>query len=423
MNKRMAVLVGVLIVGAVVAFIAMRGYPPTGNTSGAIGAAQRYTGQPMSDTDVQLSAADAQAFLQSDLFHKMATNPAFRQEVKNGDIGKLYGTPAFARLLEGNHAFADLLVRGDFVKALQDQHMESLLRDPAMAHVIADPAFGRLLEDGGFRDLIGNRALVIGRLAHLPTGGANYAKGEADAAHGAVDANKQMTDAAHGAVDANKQMTNAAHGAVDANKQMTDAAHGAVDANKQMTDAAHGAVDANKEMTDAAHGAVDANKQMMEAGKVTDANQGAVEAGRTTVDQLRIDPARYKGDQQKIEQAQAELQRLSNNDSFRGLVGSDGFARLITSADAAAIVKDAKIVDALRAPEYANLIANDQSRADVQAVMTSDAFRGALNSASFTDMLKIDGMRDFLVSDGFRGTAAHYSADLAQVVDGYKLSE
>ena len=112
MNKRISILVGVLVVGAVAAFIALRGYPPTSNTSGTIGAAQRYQSQNMSDRDVQLSNADMQAFLQSDVFHKMATNPSFRAEVKNGDIGKLYATPAFSNLLRSNDRFADMLAPG-----------------------------------------------------------------------------------------------------------------------------------------------------------------------------------------------------------------------------------------------------------------------------------------------------------------------
>ena len=168
MNKRMAVLVGVLIVGAVVAFIALRGYPPTGNTSGAIGAAQRYTAQPMSDTDVQLSSADAQAFLQSDVFHKMATDASFRQQVKNGNISKLYGSTSFSRLVDGSHGTADLLVSGDFLHSMKDQHAASLMKDADGFRILMTPSYGRLLDDGGFRNLLGNRAMQVGRAAQAP---------------------------------------------------------------------------------------------------------------------------------------------------------------------------------------------------------------------------------------------------------------
>ena len=170
MNKRMAVLAGVLIVGAVVAFIALRGYPPTGNTSGTIGAAQRYTSQPMTDSDIQLSSADAQAFLQSDLFHKMATNPSFRQEVKNGDIGKLYGSPAFANLLRDNQKVADLLVSSDFLHAINDQRFSAMAKDADAFRIMLSPTFGRLLNDAGFLNLMSNRYIAIGRSSKAPGG-------------------------------------------------------------------------------------------------------------------------------------------------------------------------------------------------------------------------------------------------------------
>src|SRR5262245_19242734 len=106
MNKRTAVIAVVVLVGAVVAYVALRGYPPTGNTQGTIGAAQKYQAQQISEKDVHLSDADVQAFLQSDTFHKMATNPEFRQEVKNGDVGRLLSNPAFAKLMKTNPKFA-----------------------------------------------------------------------------------------------------------------------------------------------------------------------------------------------------------------------------------------------------------------------------------------------------------------------------
>ena len=72
-----------VVIAAVVGFLAMRNYwPPKSGTEGAIGAANRYTAQQISDQDVMLKDAKVQAFLQSDTFHQLATNPDFRTFVE-----------------------------------------------------------------------------------------------------------------------------------------------------------------------------------------------------------------------------------------------------------------------------------------------------------------------------------------------------
>jgi hypothetical protein len=147
------------------------------------------------------------------------------------------------------------------------------------------------------------------------------------------------------------------------------------------------------------------------------------DAGRIVADQLKIDAARFHGDQKQIDQANAELAMLRTNADFQRLAGADGFAKLINSADAAAIVGNAKLVEFLRSTDYQNVIADGQRATDLASVMSSDSFRGAIDNASFTEMLKVDGMRDALVSDALRGTAMHYSDQMVQAVDGLKLSE
>ena len=377
MNKRIAVLVGVLIVGAVVAVIALRGYPPTGNTSGAIGAAQRYQSQPMTDSDVQLSAADVQAFLQSDLFHKIATNPSFRQEVKNGDIGKLYGTPAFAKLVGEDSKFMDLLARTDFQQAITNQHVEALVRDPDMARLMLNPNFRRMLDDAGFLNLFGNRYLAIGRTSRVGT----------------------------------------------ANARNLDSGKGAVEASKSVAEASRGTVEASKGTVEASKGTVEASKGTVEASKATvEASRGVVESGSFRMEDLQIDASKIK-DSAKLQQAREELSRLKDNSQFQALAMSDGFAQLITNKDAAAIVTDSHVVNMLRSDDLARVAATEESRTDLQAVFASDAVRSVIANGHFTEMLQVAELKGFLASNGFRDVASHYSADLSQAIEGMKTTE
>ena len=62
--------------------------PPRSGVEGAIGAAQRYSSPQIGDSDVSLRDPEVQAFLQSDLFHKIATNADFRAVVAKGDFAR-----------------------------------------------------------------------------------------------------------------------------------------------------------------------------------------------------------------------------------------------------------------------------------------------------------------------------------------------
>jgi hypothetical protein len=74
---------------AAVALVIMRafGYPPVGDgTEATIGAAQRYQAPQISSTDVKLEDAQLQAFLQSDLFRRLAADKAAQQALRNKDF-------------------------------------------------------------------------------------------------------------------------------------------------------------------------------------------------------------------------------------------------------------------------------------------------------------------------------------------------
>jgi hypothetical protein len=112
-GNQIAVIAGVVVVAAVVGFLAMRNQPPKGGTEGAIGAANRYTAQQITDADVVLKDAKVQAFLQSDTFHQLATNAEFRSAVveNRSFIEGMRNSVAFDKLAA---AMEDLKGRGRF---------------------------------------------------------------------------------------------------------------------------------------------------------------------------------------------------------------------------------------------------------------------------------------------------------------------
>src|SRR5262245_60326850 len=99
--KRSTVVVGAIVVAAGLALVTLKGmfgYPP--NTSGTIGAAKRYQAGQLAGSDVQLSDTQMQAFLQSDVFRKMQTNPDFRKAVEAG-LSKALADGSLEKMLTG----------------------------------------------------------------------------------------------------------------------------------------------------------------------------------------------------------------------------------------------------------------------------------------------------------------------------------
>ena len=97
-NKRGVLVLALIAIGAVVGFFALRGnFPPTSGTEGAIGAAQRYQSDQIGASDVTVTDAQIQAFLQSDVFHKITTNPEYRSMIAHGDFQKVVADADMAR--------------------------------------------------------------------------------------------------------------------------------------------------------------------------------------------------------------------------------------------------------------------------------------------------------------------------------------
>ena len=168
-NARSFLLTGLAVIAAVVVLGVWKGYiPPKAGTEGAIGAAQRYSSTQITDADVQLSDPSVQAFLQSDVFHAIATNPDFRKVVTKdafkkaaqvegmldvvaldlGHGGKDYGKSVgkdFNQLV-ASEDFQNLAASEDFNKAIKDSKVQALLASEDFQAIVASEDFGKYIE-------------------------------------------------------------------------------------------------------------------------------------------------------------------------------------------------------------------------------------------------------------------------------------
>ena len=149
-NKKAVISVGVLAVAVVVGFVALRGtWPPGQGTEGAIGAANRYSSTQITTDDVKLQDADIQAFIQSDLFHKIATNPEFRQMIQEQSFRDVASNAAYQAIVEnkaqaqslGNKEFANYLVQPGTVELVTSDAYEKMATELDMTEVLRNPKF------------------------------------------------------------------------------------------------------------------------------------------------------------------------------------------------------------------------------------------------------------------------------------------
>lgn len=110
MKNKNVILYGVVALVAVVAIAFFTGrIPPKSNLEGTIGGADRYQSQQISETDVVLKDADVQAFLQSDTFHQIQTNP---------ELAAVLSDPGVTEALKIKQ-FPGLLGNGDALRAFK----------------------------------------------------------------------------------------------------------------------------------------------------------------------------------------------------------------------------------------------------------------------------------------------------------------
>jgi hypothetical protein len=146
----------ILAATAALALISMRlvGYPPVEKgTEATIGAAQRYQSSQISSADVKTGDAQLQAFLQSDVFHKLTTDKTARQALKNKDLQRALAEPAVRAALAapdvqqaiaaiaaaGSAKHEALSVRLDALGIRSDALLSALAASPALAAALASP--------------------------------------------------------------------------------------------------------------------------------------------------------------------------------------------------------------------------------------------------------------------------------------------
>jgi hypothetical protein len=175
-NKKAVISVGVLAVAVVVGFVALRGtWPPGQGTEGAIGAANRYSSTQITADDVKLQDGDIQAFIQSDLFHKIATNPEFRQMIQEHSFRDVASSAAYQAIVENkdqasslaNKEFAayltqpatlEMVTSAEFEKIASEVSMVEMLRSPTL-YQLASELSGKTTTPAEFAKLYQNKEM------------------------------------------------------------------------------------------------------------------------------------------------------------------------------------------------------------------------------------------------------------------------
>jgi hypothetical protein len=153
-NKKAVIIVSVVAVAVIVGFVALRGtWPPGSGTEGAIGAANRYSSPQITDTDVKLQDADMQAFIQSDLFHKLATNTEFRNMVKEASFRDVAANKSYQSIVE-NKDQAQSLANKDFANYLVQPGTVALVTNEAFIKVASECNLVELLNQPKLYQLI-----------------------------------------------------------------------------------------------------------------------------------------------------------------------------------------------------------------------------------------------------------------------------
>jgi hypothetical protein len=153
-RKRSLIITSILGIAVILGFVALRGIkvPPEG-TEGTIGAANRYQTDQISAKDVQLQDAEIQAFLQSDTFHRLATNPQFRNVIKEQSFREVAGTQAYQTLME-NKDQAQSLANKQFVQYLVQPSTVAMVTSEAFVKVASESNLSELLQTPGFFELV-----------------------------------------------------------------------------------------------------------------------------------------------------------------------------------------------------------------------------------------------------------------------------
>jgi len=442
-RKQLTIVAGILVLAAGIGFVATRpSHGPLQNTSGAIGVAQRYHSDQISDKDVQLTDAQVQAFLQSDTFHKIATNPEFRKAVTSGELsralnvdgaGLMFQDPAVLQLvrtgafqkfesdaglsqLAASDAFATFAADAqghaglvDAMKAIvADDHARAIVGDTQLATVLSDANVRSTLQSDAFSKVVASGEL--GRLAQVET----FNKLMADAARiGKGDTGLQsMIEANHEYVELSKSVDYQKLVQQDGLNKLIDGGfaklYTAGDVGARLTDyqaickdaAGLAAIssdafsrwvaDASKATTDAGLASrADVMKSTADAertGKTEYNNKTTADVGRTT--QIEYNKSLETGLTSKTEYN-------ARVDAARQLVASYAFSKFLSDAGLRNLANDAGFVTALQNDAMQHALTD----ANVRGTITSPEFQKLVASG---DCVSLAGRPEFLaaVRDG-----------------------
>jgi hypothetical protein len=129
MNKRIGALFGVVAVVGVGVLVWTGVLPPKVGVEGTIGVANRYQAEQISGNDVVLEPSELNDVLQSDVFHRLATNAEFRKVVTNENFKAFVASEEFSRLAK-NQEFLSLVQRDDFQKFASTGELGKLANVP-----------------------------------------------------------------------------------------------------------------------------------------------------------------------------------------------------------------------------------------------------------------------------------------------------
>jgi len=165
MNNRNAIIGAIAAVALVLVVLNSKGMlPGSSNTQGTIGAANRATENQISGQDVKVedSQAAVQAFLQSDAFHKMQTDPGFKKAVASG-LDKAVTVGGLDKYVSES-GLGKMVTNADVAKAITSGDLGKVVSDPGFGKLIASADFGKLVQAGGLGKSaeLGKQALAAG---------------------------------------------------------------------------------------------------------------------------------------------------------------------------------------------------------------------------------------------------------------------
>jgi hypothetical protein len=171
-NARNIVVTAFVVIAAVIAVGVWKGViPPKSGTEGAIGAAQRYTSPQITDSDVQLTDPSIQAFIQSDLFHAIATNPDFQKVIKQDAFKKTANVEGMLALSTQDYGhgvknFDQLVASEDFQKINKSADFNKAIKDPKVQNLLGNSDFQKWLASADYQEYLADAAKGTAKDAH-----------------------------------------------------------------------------------------------------------------------------------------------------------------------------------------------------------------------------------------------------------------